>query len=100
MSRPRITDAQLDCWPSGSAPRRRAVETFLKVAGGLAALGAAGFNARPVSAAAEAGPPGEKLAKDQHCGSAAAAGGRTTRPATTTTRTCTAAACPRCGPAS
>jgi oligopeptide transport system substrate-binding protein len=38
--------------------------TFLKIAAALAALGPAGFNARPASAAPQLAP-GEKLAKDQ-----------------------------------
>jgi ABC-type oligopeptide transport system substrate-binding subunit len=38
---------------------------FLRVTAGLAAMGAAGFTARPVSAAPKLAP-GEKLAKEQH----------------------------------
>src|SRR5204862_8106254 len=38
---------------------------FLRVAAGLATLGAAGFNARPVSAAPKLAA-GEKLAREQH----------------------------------
>ena len=40
---------------------------FLRVAAGLAAMGAAGFNARPASAAPKLAP-GEKLAKEQTSG--------------------------------
>lgn len=65
MKRPKITDAQMELL----AKRFEAVglgrREFLKIAGGLATLGAAGFNARP----AEAQPKpaaGEKLAKEQH----------------------------------
>src|SRR5690349_291535 len=65
MTRPRITDAQMDLLAerlsAGGVGRRQ----FLKIAAGLAALGSAGFNARPVSAAPKLAP-GEKLAKDQH----------------------------------
>src|SRR5690242_2217558 len=65
MTRPRITDAQMDLLAerlsAGGVGRRQ----FLKIAAGLAALGSAGFNARSVSAAPKLGP-GEKLAKDQH----------------------------------
>src|SRR3989442_4020965 len=64
MKTPWITDAQVDLL----AERLRAVgvgrREFLKVAAGLAAMGPAGFNARPVAAAPKLGP-GEKLAKDQ-----------------------------------
>ena len=65
MKLPRISDAQLDLL----AERLGAVGVdrrgFLQVAAGLAALGSAGFNARPVSAAPKLAA-GEKLAKDQH----------------------------------
>ncbi|MET0488383.1 MAG: peptide ABC transporter substrate-binding protein [Candidatus Rokuibacteriota bacterium] len=65
MRRPRITDAQMDLLTErlGAAGVDR--RDFLKIAGGLAALGAAGFNATPVSAAPTLAP-GEKLAKEQH----------------------------------
>ena len=46
---------------------------FLKVAGGLATLGGAGFAAAAGGGRTKPGP-GEKLAKDQTCGTAAAAG--------------------------
>src|ERR671918_13022 len=65
MKRPRISDAQMDLL----AERLSAVgvdrRDFLKVAAGLATLGAAGFNARSASAAPKLAP-GEKLAKEQH----------------------------------
>src|SRR5438445_8854426 len=64
MKTPLCTDVQVDLL----AERLRAVgvgrREFLKVAAGLAAMGPAGFNARPVAAAPKLGP-GEKLAKDQ-----------------------------------
>ena len=64
MRRLPISDQQLDLL----AERLRAAglgrRDFLRVAGGLAALGAAGFNARPASAAPKLAP-GEKLAKEQ-----------------------------------
>jgi ABC-type oligopeptide transport system substrate-binding subunit len=65
MRLPRISGAQLDLL----AERLHAVgvgrRDFLRVAAGLAAIGAAGFNARPVAAAPKPGA-GEKLTKDQH----------------------------------
>jgi ABC-type oligopeptide transport system substrate-binding subunit len=65
MSRPRITDAQMDLLAerlsAGGLGRRQ----FLQVAAGLAAMGAAGFNARPAAAAPKLAA-GEKLAKEQH----------------------------------
>ena len=45
---------------------------FLRIAGGLAAMGAVGFNVTPASAAPKLAP-GEKLAKDQTSASVAAA---------------------------
>src|SRR5213596_3242210 len=64
MKRLPITDAQVDL----VAERLRAVgvgrRKFLKVAAGLAAMGSAGFNVRPVAAAPKLAP-GETLAKDQ-----------------------------------
>jgi ABC-type oligopeptide transport system substrate-binding subunit len=64
MRRLPISDQQLDLL----AERLRAAgldrRDFLRVAGGLAALGATGFNARPASAAPKLAP-GEKLAKEQ-----------------------------------
>ena len=64
MKRLPITDAQVDL----VAERLRAVgvgrREFLKVAAGLAAMGSAGFNVRPVAAAPKLAP-GETLAKDQ-----------------------------------
>ena len=65
MKRPHISDQQMDLL----AARLEAVglgrREFLMIAGGLATLGAAGFNATPVSAAPKLAP-GEKLAKEQH----------------------------------
>src|SRR5256884_4874677 len=65
MRLPRISDAQMDLL----AERLRVVgvgrRDFLRVAAGLATLGAAGFNARPVSAAPKLAA-GEKLAREQH----------------------------------
>src|SRR5262245_29307074 len=65
MSRPPISDAQMDLLEerlkAGGVGRRE----FLQIAAGLAALGAAGFNATPASAAPKLAP-GEKLAKEQN----------------------------------
>src|ERR1051325_10461764 len=65
MSRPPISAAQMDLLAerlsAGGLGRRQ----FLQIAAGLAALGTAGFNARPASAAPKLAA-GEKLAKEQH----------------------------------
>jgi ABC-type oligopeptide transport system substrate-binding subunit len=59
-----ITDRELDLLAerlgAGGVGRRG----FLRIAAGLAAMGAAGFNARPAAAAPKLGP-GERLAKEQ-----------------------------------
>src|SRR5881628_1437840 len=65
MKRPRISDAQLDLLAARLAAAGVGRRDFLRVAAGLSALGAAGFNARPASAAPKLGA-GEKLAKEQH----------------------------------
>src|SRR6266850_2703833 len=65
MSRPRITDPQMDLLAERLSAAGLGRREFLQVAAGLAALGAAGFNARPAEAAPKLGP-GEKLAKEQH----------------------------------
>src|SRR5213594_4514244 len=65
MKRPRISDAQLDLLAARLAAAGVGRRDFLRVAAGLATLGAAGFNARPVSAAPKLAA-GEKLARDQH----------------------------------
>ena len=64
MKRPDMSDAQMDLLAERLAAAGLGRRDFLRIAGGLAAMGAAGFNAR----AAEAQPklaPNEKLAKDQ-----------------------------------
>jgi ABC-type oligopeptide transport system substrate-binding subunit len=65
MKRPPISDAQLDLLAERLSAVGVGRRDFLKVAAGLAALGTAGFNARPAVAAPKLGP-GEKLAKEQH----------------------------------
>jgi len=65
MKRPTITDAQMDLLAERLSAAGVGRRGFLKVAAGLAALGAAGFNARTVSAAPKLAP-GEKLAREQH----------------------------------
>jgi oligopeptide transport system substrate-binding protein len=65
MRRPRITDGQMDLLAERLSAAGVGRRDFLRIAGGLAALGAAGFNATPVSAAPTLAP-GEKLAKEQH----------------------------------
>jgi oligopeptide transport system substrate-binding protein len=65
MKRPRISDAQMDLLATRLAAGGVGRRDFLRVAAGLAAMGAAGFNARPASAAPKLAP-GEKLARDQH----------------------------------
>ena len=64
MKRPDMSDAQMDLLAGRLAAAGLGRRDFLRIAGGLAAMGAAGFNTR----AAEAQPklaPNEKLAKDQ-----------------------------------
>src|SRR5258706_1081510 len=65
MSRPRITDAQMALLAERLSAAGVGRRDFLKVAAGLAALGTAGFNARPADAAPKLAA-GEKLAKEQH----------------------------------
>src|SRR5437762_9818421 len=65
MSRPRITDAQMDLLAERLSAAGVGRRDFLKVAAGLAALGTAGFNASPADAAPKLAA-GEKLAKEQH----------------------------------
>ena len=65
MKRPPISDAQMDLLAERLGAAGVGRRDFLKVAAGLAALGAAGFNARSVSAAPKLAA-GEKLAKEQH----------------------------------
>ncbi|HEV8641726.1 MAG TPA: peptide ABC transporter substrate-binding protein [Methylomirabilota bacterium] len=64
MTTPRMSDAQLDLLAGRLAAAGGGRRGFLKIAAGLATLGAAGFNARPAPAAPKLAP-GEKLAKDQ-----------------------------------
>ena len=64
MSIPPITDQQMDLLAERLGSVGVGRRDFLLVAAGLAAMGAEGFNARPVSAAPKL-VPGEKLAKDQ-----------------------------------
>ena len=65
MKRPPISDAQMDLLAERLSAAGVGRRDFLKIATGLAALGTAGFNARPAVAAPKLGP-GEKLAKEQH----------------------------------
>src|SRR5437660_11303779 len=65
MNRPPISDAQMDLLATRLAAGGVGRRDFLRVAAGLAAMGAAGFNARPASAAPKLAA-GEKLARDQH----------------------------------
>jgi len=64
MERPPITDRQMEMLEQRLAGVGLGRRTFLQIAAGLAAMGAASFNAKPVSAAPKLAP-GEKLAKDQ-----------------------------------
>src|SRR3989442_15145239 len=66
MKHPPISDAQMDLLATRLAAAGVGRRDFLRVAAGLAAMGAAGFNARPAAAAAPKLAPGEKLARDQH----------------------------------
>jgi ABC-type oligopeptide transport system substrate-binding subunit len=65
MNRPDIPEAQMELLAERLAAVGVDRRGFLRIAAGLAALGTAGFNARPASAA-PALAPGEKLAKEQH----------------------------------
>ena len=65
MSTPHLSDRQFDLLAKRLEAAGLGRRDFLRIAGGLAALGAAGFNARPVSAAPKLAP-GEKLATEQH----------------------------------
>src|SRR3989454_5020006 len=65
MKRPRISDVQMDLLAARLSAAGVGRRDFLRVAAGLATLGAAGFNARPASAAPKLAA-GEKLASDQH----------------------------------
>ena len=64
MERPPITDQQVELLQHRFAGIGIGRRTFLHVAAGLAAIGGAGFNAKPVFAAPKLAP-GERLAKDQ-----------------------------------
>ena len=61
----KMDDAQMDLLASRLSAIGVGRRDFLRVAAGLAALGSAGFNARPAAAAPKLAP-GEKLAKEQH----------------------------------
>jgi len=65
MRVPHISDSQLDLLAARVAAIGVGRRDFLRVAAGLATMGAVGFNARPTSAAPHLAP-GEKLAKEQH----------------------------------
>ena len=65
MNRPDVSDQQMDLLAERLAAAGLGRRDFLRIAGGLAAMGAAGFNARPAAAAPKLAP-GEKLAKEQH----------------------------------
>ncbi len=65
MTMTRILDAQMELLADRLAAVGVGRRDFLKVAAGLAAMSAAGFNARPVSAAPKLAA-GEKLAREQH----------------------------------
>jgi ABC-type oligopeptide transport system substrate-binding subunit len=64
MRQPRISDSQMDLLADRLGAIGVGRRDFLRVAAGLATMGAVGFNARPASSAPKLAP-GEKLAKDQ-----------------------------------
>jgi oligopeptide transport system substrate-binding protein len=64
MKRPPISDRQMDLLATRLGAIGLGRRDFLRVAAGLAAMGSAGFNARPATAAPKLAA-GEKLAKDQ-----------------------------------
>src|SRR5437016_11722892 len=65
MRVPRISDSEMELLATRLGALGVGRRDFLRVAAGLATMSAAGFNARPVSAAPKLAP-GEKLAKEQH----------------------------------
>src|SRR2546429_6290862 len=65
MRSPRISESQLELMATRLAAVGVGRRDFLRVAAGLAAMGAASFNARAAAAAPKLAP-GEKLARDQH----------------------------------
>ena len=65
MKMTRIPDAQMELLAERLAAVGVGRRDFLRVAAGLATMSAAGFNARPVSAAPKLAA-GEKLAREQH----------------------------------
>src|SRR5213593_4131193 len=65
MRSARISDSQMELLATRLAAVGVGRRDFLRVAAGLATLGAAGFNARPASAAPKLAA-GEKLAREQH----------------------------------
>src|SRR5437667_12024864 len=65
MRLPRISDVQMDLLAARLSAAGVVRRASLRAAAGLATLRAAGFNARPVSAAPKLAA-GEKLAREQH----------------------------------
>src|SRR5437762_9264019 len=65
MRSPRISQSQLELLATRLTAVGVGRRDFLRIAGGLAAMGAAGFNARAAAAAPKLAP-GEKLAREQH----------------------------------
>ena len=65
MRLPAISEAQMELLAERLSAVGVGRRDFLQVAAGLAAMGAAGFTARPAAAAPKLAP-GEKLAKEQH----------------------------------
>src|SRR5213593_3344273 len=65
MRSARISDSQMELLATRLAAVGVGRRDFLRVAAGLATLGAAGFNARPASAAPKLAA-GEKLAREPH----------------------------------
>src|SRR5947208_17157954 len=64
MRVPRISDSEMELLATRLGALGVGRRDFLRIAAGLATMGAAGFDARPVSAAPKLAP-GEKLAKEQ-----------------------------------
>ena len=65
MRSPRISQSQLELLATRLTAVGVGRRDFLRIAGGLAAMGAASFNARSAAAAPKLAP-GEKLAREQH----------------------------------
>src|SRR2546428_9482781 len=95
----RISDSQMELLATRLAAVGVGRRDFLRVAAGLATMGVAGFNARPVLAAPKLAP-GEKLARGQHVriGGGGGGGNDTPQPHNKQEPACSPVAPPPAGP--